>query len=95
MNSIHSPGSVQAHPHGASIVQVESPRAVAIMVALTVVSIAIACVALSIAFATWTIAETRYREVSTDVRLQRMETDELGAAVARAGISTHREDDAP
>jgi hypothetical protein len=36
-----------------------------------------------------------YRELEREVRLQRMETDELGAALARAGIEQHRDTDKP
>lgn len=41
------------------------------------------------------VQATAYRELEREVRLQRLETDELGAAVARADIPTHRETDRP
>ena len=75
----------------ATLIQIESSRLIPWLLLSTLLSGVAVASALCVA---WTQA-TAYRELEREVRLQRLETDELGAALARAGIPTHREGDAP
>lgn len=98
---------------GASVIQIESNRAVPIVLAIMAVSLTLAAMAFGFALSAKDQAfntEARMRaevtrmeslilreqqRIDRETRLQRLETDELKAALLNAGIKTHLETDAP
>lgn len=75
----------------ASVVQIESHKLVGTLVVLAVLAIALASVGLGLSIGAKETAARAERES----RLQRLETDELKAAVVRSGIKVHLESDSP
>lgn len=75
----------------ASVVQIESHKLVGTLIVLSVLAIALASIGLGLSIGAKETATRAERES----RLQRLETDELKAAVVRAGIKIHLESDSP
>ena len=75
----------------ASVIQIESGKLIPVALALVCVSMCIAGVAIGLSLNAIDNAHRAERET----RLQRLETDELKAAVVRSGIKIHLETDSP
>lgn len=75
----------------ASVVQIESNKLVGLLVVVGLIAVLLASVALGLSIGARDLASKAERET----RLQRLETDELRAALSRAGISTHADTDRP
>jgi hypothetical protein len=78
-------------PQGASVIQIDSNRLVAPLVFVAALAISLAAISLGMAIGARDTAARAERES----RLQRLETDELRAALSRAGIRTHDDTDKP
>lgn len=87
--TVHASPTVGAQ--GASVIQVESNKLVGLLVVIGVLSILVGAVALGLSVGARDMASKAERES----RLQRLETDELRAALSRAGIRTHDDTDRP
>lgn len=83
--------SPQLGPQAASVVQIDSNKLVAPLVFVATLAISLAAVSLGMAIGARDTASRAERES----RLQRLETDELRAALSRAGIRTHDDTDKP
>lgn len=75
----------------ASVVQIESNKLVGLLVVVGLIAVLLASVALGLSIGARDLANKAERES----RLQRLETDELRAALSRAGIRTHDDTDNP
>ncbi len=75
----------------ASVIQIESGKLVHAALIIAFVGIALAGIGLGLSISARDTATRAERES----RLQRLETDELRAALSRAGIKTHDETDKP
>lgn len=76
---------------GASVIQIESNKLVGLLVVVGLIAVLLASVALGLSIGARDMASKAERES----RLQRLETDELRAALSRAGIRTHADTDRP
>lgn len=82
MNSVHSHGSVQVAPHGASIVQIESSRLIPWMF----IASGVAFLALGVSIVTLINSGVAYRELERENRLLQLKVDEFRMALITAGI---------
>ena len=82
MNSIRSPGSLQAYPQGASIVQLESSRLVPWLILVALLAGGALCTSLLTVY----IQATAYRELERENRLLQLKVDEFRMALITADI---------
>lgn len=86
---IHASPSIGTQ--GASVIQIESNKIAGLVVIISLMAILLGALAVGLSIGSRDMAIKAERES----RLQRLETDELRAALSRAGIRTHDDTDHP